>query len=170
MKWESLFAIQKRLDDRILAEHGLRREELFTRKLLALQVELGELANETRCFKYWSKKAASPQETILAEYVDVLHFVLSLGIDLGVTDDLSAAKADEAESGLSERFVDLLGLTADLGREVAARTQGSAEAVYRRLFAGLLALGKALGFSAEEIERAYLAKNEVNHQRQEAGY
>jgi dimeric dUTPase (all-alpha-NTP-PPase superfamily) len=52
----------------------------------ALLVELGEFANETRCFKFWSLKPASPKEVvILDEYADGMHFFLSLGIPLGVT-------------------------------------------------------------------------------------
>ncbi|MBL3199557.1 dUTPase, partial [Klebsiella pneumoniae] len=33
-----------------------------------------------------------------------------------------------------------------------------------------LRLGQALEFEQEEIEKAYLDKNEVNHQRQTHGY
>ncbi|MEX2104164.1 MAG: dUTP diphosphatase, partial [Bacilli bacterium] len=49
MNLQFLFHIQKNLDDRIIEEHGLIREHLLSHKLLALLVELGELANETRC-------------------------------------------------------------------------------------------------------------------------
>ena len=52
MDLQKLFSIQKNLDDRILKLHNLQATPLLPKKLLALQVELGELANETRCFKY----------------------------------------------------------------------------------------------------------------------
>ncbi len=45
---------------------------------LALTIELAELANETRCFKYWSSKGPSEREVILEEFVDSIHFLLSL--------------------------------------------------------------------------------------------
>lgn len=41
---------------------------------------------------------------------------------------------------------------------------------YIELFTSYLRLGQALEFEQEEIEKAYLDKNEVNHQRQTQGY
>lgn len=61
---------------------NIKRNELLTDTLLALQVEVSELANETRCFKHWSNKGPSDKNIILEEYVDVLHFFLSLGNQL----------------------------------------------------------------------------------------
>ena len=81
-----LFALQKQLDEEIAASHQVDYESTFSRRILALLVELGEFANETRCFKYWSYKGPSPKETILDEYADGLHFLLSLGIPLGVSE------------------------------------------------------------------------------------
>ena len=51
--------------------------------MLALLVEIGELANETRSFKFWSVKPASEKKIILEEFVDGIHFILSLGIECG---------------------------------------------------------------------------------------
>jgi dimeric dUTPase (all-alpha-NTP-PPase superfamily) len=163
MNVSHLFAIQQALDERILVEHGLEGSDLFVKKIIALHVELGELANETRSFKYWSKKGPSPRETILEEYVDVLHFTLSLGIDLGCTDLSAERPAASARRDLTEQFACLL-------TAIAALAANRAAADYRTLFAELLALGGLLGFTAEEIERAYLQKNEKNHQRQTEGY
>lgn len=163
MNVSRLFAIQKALDDRILVAHGLEGSDLFVKKIIALHVELGELANETRSFKYWSRKGPSPRETILEEYVDVLHFTLSLGIDLGCT-DLSEARLDNPARGdLTEQFACLLTAISTL-----AATRAAAD--YRTLFTELLALGGLLGFATEDIERAYLQKNEKNHLRQNEGY
>lgn len=47
--------LQKEYESRLLEVKGLNRKELFDKKLLALKVELGELANEHRGFKFWSK-------------------------------------------------------------------------------------------------------------------
>ncbi len=54
MNWELLFQSQKQLDDHIEKEKGLQGQDLLDKKILALQVELGELANEWRWFKFWS--------------------------------------------------------------------------------------------------------------------
>src|SRR5690606_38322929 len=55
MNLSKLFKIQKQLDERIVREKGLEGQDLLDKKILALMVELGELANEWRGFKFWSK-------------------------------------------------------------------------------------------------------------------
>ena len=71
------------MDQDIASRHKVSYESTFAERVLALLVELGEFANETRCFKYWSEKPPSPKERILDEYADALHFFLSLGVMLG---------------------------------------------------------------------------------------
>ena len=83
MQLEKLFKMQKALDQHIEEKHELQQEDLFNRKVLALLVEVGELANETRCFKFWSVKPSSEKSVVLEEFVDGIHFILSLGIECG---------------------------------------------------------------------------------------
>ena len=55
MNLSHLFELQAKLDERIEQEHPRQEgEDRLAKKILALQVELGELANEWRGFKYWS--------------------------------------------------------------------------------------------------------------------
>ena len=49
------FKAQKKLDDHIIQEKGLQGQDLLDKKILALQVELGELCQEWRGFKFWSE-------------------------------------------------------------------------------------------------------------------
>lgn len=83
-----LYELQDELDKFILEQkHAeLTDKELLTDNLLALQVEVSELANATRIFKYWSNKGPEAKEVIMEEYVDVLHFFLSVGNQLGFKD------------------------------------------------------------------------------------
>lgn len=161
MNIQELFDIQKQLDDKILKEHCLEEYNLLEPKTLALLVELGELANETRCFKYWSKKGPSPQEVILEEYVDCLHFILSIGLHEGYTDINPCQK--DAEQEETELFLAMYKKTNQLQEE-------SSRDKYIELFEAFLALGRKLGFDWDEVNEAYLKKNEVNHKRQENGY
>ena len=50
----------------VLIQESLRAwiegQNLFYNTILALQVEIGELANETRCFKHWSNKGPSEKK------------------------------------------------------------------------------------------------------------
>lgn len=59
MELKELFEMQKKLDEHIIEEKGLEGQDLLPKKILALQVELGELANEWRGFKFWSEDQES---------------------------------------------------------------------------------------------------------------
>ena len=48
---EELYSLQKELDLEIAKNHNVTYESTSDKRLLALLVELGEFANETRCFK-----------------------------------------------------------------------------------------------------------------------
>ena len=85
MKLSDYLEMQAKLDNYIIENNYDKRNEtseapkvLLTDTILACMVELGEYANETRCFKHWSKKEASEKEVRLEEYVDVLHFIFSI--------------------------------------------------------------------------------------------
>lgn len=164
MNWLHMFELQKVLDDRILEQHQLDREQLFEHKLLALSVEIGELANETRCFKYWSMKPPSDKETILEEYVDGLHFILSLGIDAGFHERASVnAKHGKMDYSLTDQFLFIYKMIQSFKLE-------RSEQHYVQLLEHYVSLGHMLGFTEYDIEHAYLSKNEVNHERQNQGY
>lgn len=55
MKFNELFVMQRELDTFIENTQNIKRD-VFKEKGLALMIELAELANETRCFKFWSTK------------------------------------------------------------------------------------------------------------------
>ena len=80
----NLYQKQAELDQTIAINHQVTYQTTRPRRTLALLVEIGEFANATRCFKYWSNKPSEAQDIVLDEYVDGLHFFLSLGIDIGV--------------------------------------------------------------------------------------
>ncbi len=162
MNLQTLFSMQRQLDERIETERRLSGERLIERKLLALLVEIGELANETRCFKFWSSKPPAAVETILEEYVDGLHFILSLGLDLSLYEHIQWPHVQESKP-LVEQFLYVF-------EAVQTFREKMDEQAYGRLVYAYAQLGHALQFTAEQIERAYVAKNEVNHERQSHNY
>ena len=88
MNLQKLFELQRKLDEHIEQQHQRQEgEDRLGKKILALLVEIGELANETRCFKFWSNKGPSDKNVILEEAADVLHFLLSIGNDIGANED-----------------------------------------------------------------------------------
>src|SRR5699024_1815575 len=115
MEWDKLYDMQQNLDNYIADNHNLLPQAIFSKKLMALLVELGECANETRCFKFWSTKAPSERHVILEEYVDVLHFMLSLGIDTGLRYAPSDDRKLTSDKDLTALFLDLFQLCTTFG-------------------------------------------------------
>lgn len=161
MNWEDLFKMQKGLDEYISKNHDLVHEELFDEVVLALLVELGELANETRCFKFWSNKARSESGIVLEEYVDNIHFLLSLGLSKGY--EFSTITTKETDLTETEQFLLVFDNCLKFYRETTKEN-------YLALFQAYLQLAVLLGFSEAAIQTAYHEKNKVNYERQQSGY
>ncbi|WP_066194630.1 dUTP diphosphatase [Gracilibacillus timonensis] len=161
MNWKTLFDMQKELDHYILTQHDLQTENIFDKKVLALLVEIGELANETRCFKYWSIKPPSEKSVIAEEYVDGIHFILSLGLDLGLDTYESDDKASDH---------DVTTLFHQVFQAITTLKADKSLTTYRTLFDTYVSLGQVLGFSPEDIKKAYMDKNKINFERQNQGY
>lgn len=205
MNLSQLFETQAALDARIYESHPeLKGQDNLDWKVLALQVELGECANEWRGFKKWSHDQ-EPRTTeteqcercggsgfdpgwqiscmscegsgeiecgnpLLEEYVDCLHFILSIGIELKLDDRANSLllNINWGEDSITLMFQEILSHISDLfwnsyhGYEF--------ELNFRAILSNFIILGEMLGFTWEQIEQAYYAKNKINHQRQEANY
>lgn len=163
MELQKIFTMQKGLDSYIEKKHGLEKEDLFDKKVLALLVELGELANETRCFKFWSIKSPPPREVILEEFVDGVHFIASLGIECGY-DNLEVVEGKKGMNrGMTEQFLRVF-------QAVETFRTSKEKSHYVDVWEEYLNLAILLGFSEEEIKNGYVSKNEVNYQRQKDNY
>lgn len=184
MNLTKLFEMQRELDRRIVKEKGLEGKDLLPQKILALQVELGECANEWRGFKFWSKdqqprtlKIHSDRDAyletnpLLEEYIDCLHFILSIGIEIRyeIEDARYLHKHNiqvyKTLSGVTEQFNDTFTAITEMNQYGFEDHES-----YEELFLCFLALGEILGYTWEQIEEAYMAKNAVNHDRQSTGY
>lgn len=198
MNLQKLFEMQKKLDDRIVKEKGLEGHDLLDKKILALQVELGELANEWRGFKFWSEDqeprnggkcncddgyvdaymgdgvveqkscercegTSTVPNTLLEEYVDCLHFILSIGLEKGLNKLILDYKAKENE--ITRLFIQI-----NLGAATLLHFGGDHERNYRMMVGQFIKLGEMLGFTWKQVEQGYFDKNKVNHERQANGY
>ncbi|PJZ01125.1 dUTPase [Bacillus vallismortis] len=190
MNLQKMFEMQKVLDERIIKEKGLEGQDLLPNLILALQVELAECANEWRGFKHWSndreprvcaidKKGQTAKEyyknPLLEEYVDCLHFILSIGNRLGYlknNESVDELKRTTTKGTGVHAFMDVFNAIVYLNDEVICTTIDNelAHYNYENLFSLFNALGETLGFTPEQIEAAYMEKNAVNHQRQQGGY
>ncbi|KIL46277.1 dUTP diphosphatase [Jeotgalibacillus campisalis] len=161
MEWTRLYDMQQQLDAFIEKEKNVENQDLFTKKIVALFVEVGELANETRCFKFWSEKDPSDKDVILEEYVDGIHFLLSLGIEKGFR--FEGLKRSAEPTDLTDQFKALYGCIHEFAVQPSKRT-------YERTMAAYLDIGHTLEFTEEEVLQAYRDKNEINILRQQQGY
>ena len=211
MNLVKLFDMQRQLDERIEQEHPRQvGEDRLAKKILALMVELGELANCWRGFKYWSHdqepriieycsscggrgvieyfdpfdeqgymqdpcedcegNGTTGRMPLLEEFADCLHFILSIGLELGMPHQLLLGNAQENET-LDDDFIALYGEVHTL--YLAYKCQLNKKVVrgyYESVFEHFLTLGERLGYTWEQIEEAYMKKNAENHSRQERGY
>ena len=157
-----LFEQQKKTMKMYEQKHpAAKGENRSVKRILALLVEIGELANETRCFKFWSTKGPSEREVILEEYVDGLHFILELGIEHGWTPVVVDLLFEE--NNLNLQFIQILKRVSTFA---SVRTKDN----YYMILEMYIGLGSMLGFAWEQIEAAYWRKNRINYERQENGY
>ena len=157
-----MFELQQVLQDRIEKEHNITIEETKDLRILALLVELGECANETRSFKYWSTKNSSPKSVVLEEFVDGIHFLLAIGIDNGYTPDVIAFEKSDSND-ISRQFLQVY-------KDVCKLHDGFTKEDYETCFSNYLQLLPMLGIDVSEVFDAYVSKNKENHHRQDINY
>ncbi len=158
-----IFDQQRELDKEIHAKHHVSYRTINRELKLALLVELGELANEIRSFKFWSEKGPSPKEKVLEEYVDGLHFITSICIRYIVSPKFETKrflKKYENPREITKAFVWLFRKTCNINTAWKARYW----------YMNYLKFGFRLGFSMQDIMEAYEKKNQVNHNRQKNHY
>jgi dimeric dUTPase (all-alpha-NTP-PPase superfamily) len=170
---DELSVMQMSLDEFYNNKFGIEQpRDYIPEKLLALKVELGELANETKVFKYWSIKAAAGRAVILEELVDCLHFSLGIGLTCGHLLEMDTGRRlyypERFNVGnkkkLTEAFNDTFNAVAQFEQT------GMLYQSYIIMLQALLNLAAALGFSEQDLYEGYVLKNNKNYERQEAGY
>lgn len=165
MSLAKFFEAQKALDTEIIKEKHLTGQDLYSKKRLALLVELSELANEMpKSFKYWSKKENN-YEKALVELVDCFHFVLSIGVGF---QRVPYRRVEDVRYTLINAHGHLK--IEDVFTEFIVSAANLEPHNYVSFMNDFLALIDTLGFSWEDFEQAYYDKNKINHTRQVNGY
>ena len=160
MNLNPLFQKQAELDKYIYSQNNVTAKEVFERKIVALLVELGELANELQFFKYWKDEIVIDRQRAIEEYIDVIHFTLSIANDLGVHEH---EYVQTEPKDLNKLFIGITNLATVLS------TSKEKEHA-KTLVNNIIALGYKLGLDEQIVIEAYNKKNEVNYERQKAGY
>jgi dimeric dUTPase (all-alpha-NTP-PPase superfamily) len=160
MDFTKLFETQKVLDAEIVRKHPVDpNENRLRKKVLAALTEVGECANEfPEIFKFWSKKKNNVEKGMV-EFVDILHFLLSIGLerDRGFIEVEDMPKSYDAVDCLTQLCFEISCIE-------------FVEEAYTKAFQRLVELSEVLGFTWEQVESAYMSKNQINHERQANGY
>lgn len=156
-----LYIKQKELDLEIANNHHITYSSTRNKRLLALLVELGEFANTTRTFKFWSNKGIEEKSIVLDEFADGLHFLLSLGIDQGYVVD--SIEVEDDDSCLTDNLISTYEL-------VTLFYKNQTLSNYLKMFSSYLRALFKIGYKWEEAKNAYYLKCKENHVRQENNY
>lgn len=176
MYLSKLFQMQRELSQ--VGLFNYRGEDRFDKLTLALLVEIGECANNWRGFKFWSvnqlpytsavrvptmmEEDKEYYNPLLEEYVDKLHFILDLGIEIEFDPEMWAFDALTFEN-VTVQFIRLT-------QKITEFWERPKESDYVDIIEIFIGLGEMLGFTWEQIEQAYHVKHEINLQRQAKGY
>ena len=162
---KEMLMMQKKLDEAIMKEYELKRIDEWKLNLAILD-EVGELTHELKGDWCWWKKTQPPidKEKVLGELVDIWHFVLSYQNHFGDgEEDLVPAISVKKNVKyvldlLNERVVDFSFVLCKL------------VTFQFNIIPKIIAITEYLGFTVEQVYKAYCDKNKVNYQRLESGY
>jgi dimeric dUTPase (all-alpha-NTP-PPase superfamily) len=167
---KKLALIQDELDQAILKRHNIQ-EDVSNRLVIAFKVEFGEFLNEHKFFKFWkvdrtpnTKAVRTPAmmeeyNPLLEEFVDGIHFLLSIGNQRKYLKYTHAFEAIDRDTDSLEY----------LAMEIFNNPINSAGR-WLQVVSDYLYFGHLVGITPLDIEQAYLIKNVENHRRQQNGY
>lgn len=152
---------QAKLDAHIQTQHQVTYANTRDKRILALLVEIGEMINETKTFKFWSKKPSAEKPIILDEYADGLHFLLSLSIE--VQSQKMNYEIQPLQVTLTQATILVFQHVSELSKHWHVKHLESAFQAYLNLI-------PLLGFTADDVVQAYFKKLGVNYTRQQNAY
>lgn len=154
-----MLQMQSKLDEEIMKVHKLT--EINQEQLeLAILDEIGELTHELKGIWCWWKFTQKPvnDEKVLGELVDIWHFVLSYTCNF----------CDVRFTNL-ELMVEI-GIKTCKREGLACLLANIINSEYANKLFYLIAVSMCLGFTIEDVYKAYCEKNKVNYQRLKEGY
>ena len=159
MNWNDIYTKNKRLDD-IFYQKFKDDDKMFEKNCIELLVEIGEFANESRCFKYWSNKPMKKEET-LEELADCIMVCLYFFNYLNV--DNVKIKAYDFSN-------DILICLNDIFKLATLLIDNIDEEIVTKIFNYLIYIGNLIGLNENEISEACVKKIKKQEKRLEEGY
>lgn len=160
-QFEMIYEENKKLDEIFDDLYDNENYDTFRKNALELLVELGELANETRCFKYWSNKKASEKEIVLDEFADCMLMILFFANKLDI-------KLDEEFKVINEN--DIILQFVNLYKEASLIIEDFNKERIKTILSNLVNLGHLIGFSDMDIKEGCIKKINRNKERFKTGF
>lgn len=160
MNLKPLIAKQQAFDQALAEAHQIKTKTWIEPALLALYVEVGELANEIQSFKYWKKNKRIVLARVQEEYADGLHFLLSFLNEFPGTTELPAQVVSH---NVNQQFLAMFRALHALQSDFQAAHVHQAFSIY-------LGLGHLLNLAEADILAAYEQKNQINFERIKNNY
>ncbi len=158
--YTNIYKVTKYLDN-LFASNYPDTEEIVRKNRLELLVELAELANETRCFKYWSIKQTGEKDKVLEEYIDCLFMVLYFCNITEVSLDEDFPKS--SNSDIIDTFLNLFKYSTNI--QVVPDKEN-----IKIILVELDYLAKLLDFTIEDLEKVTDKKRRIIEERFNTGY
>lgn len=155
MNMKNILKNQIKLNDAIIKNNIVDKDKLAEKQILALIVEISELANEIQQFKYWKKNITIDEGKIIEEYADGIHFYLSFGLELNMLNIIEPIIFSE---DMTIQFLEIFS-------SISVFSKNKTLDNFNYSFGLFIGLGKLLKYNDEEIEAAYLNKNKINFER-----
>ncbi len=161
MQLQKLFEIQAAFEKEIVSntsieENVVGEENVLDIHFLALHVKIGELANLTKCYKYYHIKPNLPKHKLVIRYSDVLRYLLSLGnrhqFNMIQTADLNT----QIEStDVIQVFSCIIDHMASLKKAIRNDHYVEALNLYITIFSYFVHLGSLLQLTEEDIQNHF---------------
>lgn len=144
MNIANFFPEQKQVNSHIKMDNTLSDYKLLARKHLQLHIKLSDLANETKCYKYWvDDENILDSNTIFEKYVICFKQILSVGLDKNY-DDVDEITITPSEYCLSDQFINLY---IDINDLIISPSKDH----YITILEDFLSLSISLGFTEQQI-------------------
>lgn len=160
MNLKNIISKQLILDKAIVQAHNIKDKEWVNKAILALYTEIGELANEIQCFKYWKKNIVKNDLLIQEEYADGMHFLISFVIELGAKDIIEEKIVSD---DVNHQFIEMFKSISNFQINYNSKTIEECVSLY-------LGIAKLINMTEDDINESYNRKNKINFERIKNNY
>ena len=158
---KDIYKETKHLDELFALQYDIRSQEIIKKYKLELLVEFGELANETRCFKFWATRQTGDKEKVLEEYIDCLFMILYFCNITNVSLEEEFPVIEEKD--IITTFLTLYEYGSDLSKNLERET-------IKKLLVEILYLASLLDFTLDDLVRETKKKSLIIQERLESDY